>query len=139
MIPALVSLLILIQPPPDPDIERKMQEFREELRKRAEQVERETIEEHQETQRQRAIATKRAKAKEQERVAKIMKQPEKFRASMLAKKVAIGMNAEQAILAWGKSKDINSTITAHGIREQWVYGPRTYLYLDNGIVTAIQN
>lgn len=40
---------------------------------------------------------------------------------------------------WGKPSKINRTITRNGTHEQWVYGDNNYLYLDNGIVTAIQN
>lgn len=40
---------------------------------------------------------------------------------------------------WGNPKDINKTITAYGTSEQWVYGNGNYVYLDDGIVTAIQN
>jgi len=39
---------------------------------------------------------------------------------------------------WGAPKDINTTTTAAGVREQWVYGLRRYLYFDNGKLTAIQ-
>lgn len=42
---------------------------------------------------------------------------------------------------WGEPSDINKTTTKYGIREQWVYKYSTknkYIYLDDGIVTAIQ-
>jgi hypothetical protein len=47
--------------------------------------------------------------------------------------------AEVLASSWGKPDDINRTITAYGTREQWVYGYRSYLYFDDGILTAIQN
>lgn len=40
---------------------------------------------------------------------------------------------------WGEPKDINSTITAYGTSEQWIYDHYCYIYLDDGIVTGIQN
>lgn len=54
--------------------------------------------------------------------------------------VRVGMTkAEVAASCWGKPKSINSTTTARGTREQWVYG-RDYLYFDeNGLLTTIQN
>lgn len=33
---------------------------------------------------------------------------------------------------------INKTTTEYGVHEQWVYGNGRYIYLDDGIVTAIQ-
>ncbi|AYV67628.1 hypothetical protein C2I06_12540 [Niallia circulans] len=39
---------------------------------------------------------------------------------------------------WGEPMDINKTTTSSGIHEQWVYYGNRYIYLDNGIVTAIQ-
>lgn len=59
--------------------------------------------------------------------------------------VRVGMTADNALEAWGQPDTINRTIFSSGTREQWVYGlhgaPGTqeYIYLDNGIVTAIQD
>lgn len=51
---------------------------------------------------------------------------------------AIGMTeAEVYASTWGKPQKVNTTETAAGKREQWVYDGG-YIYLDNGIVTAIQ-
>jgi hypothetical protein len=33
---------------------------------------------------------------------------------------------------------VNRTVTAAGTRDQWVYGDRQCIYVDNGIITAIQ-
>jgi len=63
---------------------------------------------------------------------------------------AIGMTKEQVLSScgWGKPSHINTTITAGGTREQLVYGLcntrksglcRSYIYLTNGVVTAIQS
>ena len=51
----------------------------------------------------------------------------------------IGMNREQVLVSsWGKPNDINSTKNIDGVIEQWVYSGSKYIYLDNGIVTTIQ-
>jgi len=52
-------------------------------------------------------------------------------------KVRIGMTAEQVEAAWGKPTRVSSTVTAHHIREQWVYGSKL-AYLDDGVLTALQ-
>ena len=52
---------------------------------------------------------------------------------------AIGMTAEEVRnSSWGKPSDINKTTTAYGVHEQWVYSGNRYIYLDDGIVSAIQ-
>ena len=52
---------------------------------------------------------------------------------------AIGMTAQQVRESqWGEPQDINKTITANSISEQWVYGNGKYIYLENGIVVSIQ-
>ena len=51
----------------------------------------------------------------------------------------IGMTAEEVEqTSWGKPDKINTTETVYGIHEQWVYEKYGYVYLDDGIVTAIQ-
>ena len=40
---------------------------------------------------------------------------------------------------WGSPLEINKTETAYGVSEQWVYSGNSYIYLDDGIVTAIQD
>jgi hypothetical protein len=54
--------------------------------------------------------------------------------------VVIGMTPEQVRRdsSWGAPDHINRTVTAAGTREQWVYGPRSYLYFENGVLTGIQ-
>ena len=55
---------------------------------------------------------------------------------------AIGMTAAQVRAStWGEPSDINRTTTQYGVSEQWVYNTYSgtkYIYLDDGIVTAIQ-
>jgi hypothetical protein len=53
--------------------------------------------------------------------------------------VSIGMARAQVLRScWGKPQSINTTITAAGTREQFVYGLGSYVYIDNGRVVAIQ-
>lgn len=53
-------------------------------------------------------------------------------------KVAIGMTKEQVKMSWGEPATINKTLNASGRSEQWVYNSGSYVYLDNGVVAAIQ-
>lgn len=53
-------------------------------------------------------------------------------------KIWIGASAEIIEATWGRPRDINSSITAAGRTDQWVYSG-DYVYLENGIVTAIQS
>jgi hypothetical protein len=53
-------------------------------------------------------------------------------------KIGLGMTVEQVRSAWGKPKSINTTITTRGKHEQWVYDSRQFVYLDDGVVTSIQ-
>lgn len=51
----------------------------------------------------------------------------------------IGMTASEVkASSWGSPNDINKTTTENGVHEQWVYGNGRYIYLDDGVVTAIQ-
>lgn len=53
--------------------------------------------------------------------------------------VTIGMTQQQVLASnWGTPQRINTTTTKRGEREQWVYGSRSYLYFENGVLTAIQ-
>ena len=52
---------------------------------------------------------------------------------------SIGMTAEEVLAStWGEPEKINRTTFSWGTFEQWVYEGHRYIYLDNGIVTAIQ-
>lgn len=57
--------------------------------------------------------------------------------------VKIGMTSDMVWLSWGIPYDINKSTGSWGVSEQWIYGSdilnRTYLYFDNGILTAIQD
>jgi len=50
----------------------------------------------------------------------------------------IGMTASQVSECWGPASQINSTATAGGQRDQLVFPRRGYVYLQDGIVTAVQ-
>lgn len=52
---------------------------------------------------------------------------------------SIGMTTEEVLAStWGEPEKINRTTFSWGTFEQWVYEGHRYIYLDNGIVTAIQ-
>lgn len=54
-------------------------------------------------------------------------------------KPSIGMTAEEVRNStWGEPNKINKTTTKYGTSEQWVYGGGKYVYLDDGVVSAIQ-
>ncbi|MEH6944011.1 hypothetical protein [Bacillus sp. JJ722] len=54
--------------------------------------------------------------------------------------VKIGMTQEEVIKdGWGSPEDINKTITADVVSEQWVYPNYNNLYFEDGILTSIQN
>jgi hypothetical protein len=88
---------------------------------------------------------------EQEREKKEREEKIKYRNECLAKwgqkmgsyiadnKVVLGMNKEMCTVAWGNPIEINRTIVRGLTSEQWVYGWGTYLYFDNGTLSAIQD
>lgn len=57
----------------------------------------------------------------------------------------VGMSASVALnSSWGKPDDINKTVNAYGVSEQWVYrgtgyAKSRYLYFKNGILTSMQD
>lgn len=50
----------------------------------------------------------------------------------------IGMDKEMATISLGSPNDINRTVGAWGVHEQWVYD-NFYLYFENGKLTSYQN
>jgi ATPase subunit of ABC transporter with duplicated ATPase domains len=60
-----------------------------------------------------------------------------YREAILAKKVGLGMSADDVIASWGKPDHVNTTVTAFGKHEQWVYGS-TYLYFEEGVLASYQ-
>lgn len=55
--------------------------------------------------------------------------------------IFIGMDRGAVLESWGTPDDINRTTTGRGTSEQLVYrrGSARYVYIDNGVVTAIQD
>jgi len=46
----------------------------------------------------------------------------------------IGMTSSEVENSqWGKPTDVNRTITANGVSEQWVYGSGKYIYITDGV------
>lgn len=52
------------------------------------------------------------------------------------RQVVVGMNSDMVRASWGSPDRINTTVTAAGTREQWVYG-LDYVYIENGLVNSI--
>lgn len=114
-----------------------------------ERIRREQAAEVEEREQQRARETAERQARleaEQQREARQHSQQQAQRrklAEELARRPppSIGMTAGAARnqTNWGKPQSINRTTTAQGVREQWVYGPKHYLYFENGRLTAIQD
>lgn len=61
-----------------------------------------------------------------------------FSRAVLERTVLPGMSAEQCIAAWGKPKEINQTVTASHVTQQWVFSSDRYLYLENGVLQSIR-
>lgn len=65
-------------------------------------------------------------------------------ATIVCRRIRIGMTSDQVVAAWGRPQDINTTTTAHGTHEQWVWEdsdglPYQYAYMEDGVLTAIQD
>ena len=94
----------------------------------------------------RAIATEEARIGNEQYMAEQgalkAKANAKARAAIANKKpgASIGMTAFEVVnhTNWGRPTSINSTTTARGTTEQWVYGVGTYLYFQDGKLTTIQ-
>lgn len=59
-------------------------------------------------------------------------------------KLRIGFTKAQVLESWGNPYDVNRTVTAGMVSEQWRYGNYghgnvRYVYFENGILTAIQD
>ena len=81
------------------------------------------------------------KAKEEAAVAKAQADASKvLKAKKKTEGVSIGMTKEDVLgSSWGRPESVNKTTNAYGVREQWVYGSRSYLYFRDGILESIQN
>lgn len=86
-------------------------------------------------------------AKEREQAAKdakyqqelISKYGQENASLILNGKVKIGMTKEMCIASWGEPEKINTTTIGNIMDEQWVYDIGKYLYMKNGVLTAIQD
>ncbi|MFZ6747444.1 hypothetical protein [Undibacterium sp. Ren11W] len=68
-----------------------------------------------------------------------IKKSEDYPAQPARPQPRIGMSSKAVLnTGWGEPRKINTTITASGSKEQWVYGDNSYLYFTNGKLTAIQ-
>ncbi len=59
-------------------------------------------------------------------------------------KINIGMSEDSLACSWGRPERINTTVTRHGVRKQWVYSScdrckRRYVYTSNGSIVSWQN
>lgn len=53
-------------------------------------------------------------------------------------KIRLGMTREQVLLSWGKPKDVNTTVTLYGTKEEWIYDKKKYLYFEDNKLTTFQ-
>lgn len=61
-----------------------------------------------------------------------------IREAIQRKRIIIGMDKRQAVLAWGDPKTKNHSVGPWGTHEQWVYGNQ-YLYFENGFLKSFQS
>ena len=52
-------------------------------------------------------------------------------------KVWVGMSESDLVKSWGKPERVNTDTYASGQHKQYVYGNRQYVYVVNGVVSAI--
>lgn len=104
------------------------------------------VREQAETERQATIKRKRQanqKVLERKRLResaiRAHRWPEHLERAVIERKIMLGMNGEQVSMSWGPPERINQTITVSGKSEQWVYSRPSYVYFENGRVTAIQS
>ena len=85
-----------------------------------------------------------AKANEQAKELAKYRYEVEMREMSSRKEPRIGMSADAAInSSWGYPDDVNKTVNAYGVSEQWVYrglgySKGRYLYFKNGILTSMQ-
>jgi hypothetical protein len=100
-------------------------------------VAREKARQEKQAQEERKAQQRAEKKAEQERAKRLQEQ----RRQAAKPSPRIGMTRQQVVndSNWGRPYDINRTTSVSGVREQWVYDNRRYLYFDNGVLTAIQD
>ena len=79
-----------------------------------------------------------AQANEQRRTELSKKYSGQILENILSNKFWIGMTDDMAKDSIGNPKDINKTVGAWGVHEQWVYYNDLYLYFENGKLTSYQ-
>ncbi len=127
------------------ELERRENEERERFlaeEKAKSETERLELEKKRNEERERLLAEEKAR-KEKERLEFekmiINKYGEYYGGFIIKGQVILGMSTEMCRYAWGEPSRINTTIVEGLKSEQWVYSLYTYLYFDNGKLTAIQN
>ncbi|WP_438496713.1 hypothetical protein [Paenibacillus sp. IHBB 3054] len=79
------------------------------------------------------------KEEQKEYIASLQEELDAEKTKYKDKPPVIGETKEQLkTSSWGLPYDINKTTTGDNVSEQWVYDDGKYVYLDDGIVTAIQ-
>lgn len=56
-----------------------------------------------------------------------------------AREIAIGFSETALLCSWGAPAHINRTVTAAGTHKQYIYSEGTLVYVDNGLVTSLQD
>ena len=73
---------------------------------------------------------------------------DKYKQRSYSAGLRVGMSQDEVTShpVWGYPDDSNTTSTQYGVREQWIYETdlenefeRTYIYFENGVLTAIQD
>lgn len=85
-----------------------------------------------------ALEQRIQEAKERMEMYRRLGWPDRFAREGAMGRVVVGMNAEMVSLIWGRPARINTTATATGKTEQWVYGLDRYVYFEKGRVSAVQ-
>lgn len=127
------------------ELEQREKEEKERLlaeEKARSEAERLEFEKRRNEERERFLAEEKAR-KEKERLEFekmiINKYGEYYGGFIIKGQVILGMSTEMCRYAWGEPSRINTTIVEGLKCEQWVYSLYSYLYFDNGKLTAIQN
>lgn len=89
-----------------------------------------------EAERKRKQAEAREAAKR--RLEEYVQAHPEYRKEILDHQITLGMSQDDVIASWGKPEHVNTTVTAYGRHEQWVYGNQ-YVYFEDGRVSAVQS
>ncbi len=111
-----------------------------EARQHAEAERQATLKREREARDRAEVERQAALRRERDREAAIKARgwPKQIERAVIERTVLPGMNSEQVSLAWGPPSQVNETIRASGVSQQWVYSGSRYVYFENGRVTAIQ-